>query len=68
MSPELIWGVQVAAIVVGHVVALALAHDRALQLAASHRTAIRSQIPMLVLMVALTVAGLWSLSEGMATG
>ncbi len=68
VSPELIWGVQVAAIVVGHVVALALAHDRALQLADSHRTAIRSQVPMLVLMVALTVAGLWSLSEGMATG
>jgi hypothetical protein len=68
VSAELIWGVQVAAIVVGHVVALALAHDRALQLAGSHRTAIRSQVPMLVLMVALTVAGLWSLSEGMATG
>lgn len=67
VSANVIWGVQVGAIVIGHVIGLALAHDRALQLAASTRQALRSQYPMLVLMVALTVAGLWSLSEGMAT-
>lgn len=66
VSPNAIWAVQVGAIVIGHVVALALAHDRALQLSPSHRTAVASQAPMLVLMVALTVLGLWSLSEGMA--
>ena len=67
VSANAIWAVQVIAIVVGHVVALALAHERALQLAQSTRHALRSQYPMLVLMVALTVAGLWSLSAGMAT-
>lgn len=67
VSPNLIWGVQVTAIVVGHVLGLALAHDRALQLSPSHRAAVLSQAPMLLLMVALTVAGLWSLSEGMAS-
>ena len=46
--------------------ALALAHDRALESSGGHRSAIHSQVPMLVLMVALAVAGLWSLSEGMA--
>lgn len=66
VSANAIWAVQVAAIVIGHVAALALAHDRALELSAGHRAALRSQAPMLVLMVALTVAGLWSLSEGMA--
>ena len=66
VSPNAIWAVQVTAIVGGHVAALALAHDRALELSADHRAAVRSQWPMLVLMVALTVAGLWSLSEGMA--
>ena len=66
VSANAIWAVQVAAIVIGHVAALALAHDRALELSDNHRAAIRSQAPMLVLMVALTVAGLWSLSEGMA--
>lgn len=67
VSPNLIWGVQVTAIVVGHVLGLAFAHDRALQLSPNHRAAVLSQAPMLVLMVALTVAGLWSLSEGMAS-
>lgn len=67
VSANAIWAVQVTAIVVGHVIALALAHDRALQLARHHREALRSQWPMLVLMVVLTVSGLWSLSEGMAS-
>ena len=66
VSANTIWAVQVAAIVVGHVIALALAHDRALELARDHREALRSQWPMLALMVLLTVSGLWSLSEGMA--
>ena len=65
VSANAIWAVQVSAIVIGHVAALALAHDRALELSDGPRSAIRSQAPMLVLMVALTVAGLWSLSEGM---
>ncbi|WP_146069209.1 hypothetical protein [Arthrobacter sp. ZGTC412] len=65
VSAETIWAVQVAAIVIGHVVALALAHDRALELGRTHREALKSQGPMLVLMVLLTVAGLWSLSVGM---
>lgn len=67
VSANLIWGVQVGAIVTGHVIGLALAHDRALELAPGARAAMRSQLPMLALMVFLTVAGLWSLSEGMAT-
>ena len=66
VSANAIWAVQVTAIVIGHVAALALAHDRALELSDGHRAALRSQVPMLVLMVGLTVAGLWSLSEGMA--
>ena len=66
VSPNTIWAVQVGAIVIGHVIGLWLAHDRAVQLSPSHRLAVMSQGPMLVLMVALTVLGLWSLSEGMA--
>jgi hypothetical protein len=66
VSPNLIWAVQVAAIVGAHVLALVLAHDRALQLANGQaRSAVRSQYPMLALMVVLTVSGLWFLSEGM---
>lgn len=65
VTPNLIWAVQVAAIVGAHVLALVLAHDRALQLSGHSRTAVRSQYPMLALMVLLTVSGLWFLSEGM---
>jgi hypothetical protein len=64
LSPNTIWYVQVGALVVGHVLGLALAHDRAVSLFPSARAAVRSQYPMLVLMVLYTVAGLWLLSEG----
>ena len=67
VSAETIWTVQLAAIVTGHVLGLALAHDRALELSTSRGQVVRSQLPMLALMVAMTVGGLWSLSEGMAT-
>jgi hypothetical protein len=57
-----IWYVQVAALVVGHVVALVLGHDRALALYEDPKEATRSQIVMLVLMVCFTCLGLWLLS------
>jgi hypothetical protein len=54
----------VAFVVVGHVAALVLAHDRALVIYGSHRDATRSQIVMLVVMVCFTCLGLWLLSAG----
>ncbi len=64
VSPETVWYVQVAALVVGHVAGLAIAHDRAVSLFESRRDALRSQYPMLGLMVLFTVGGLWLLSQG----
>lgn len=66
LSANLIWGVQVGSIVVGHVLALMLAHDRALQIAHGSKRAVHSQYPMLALMVVYTVGGLWSLKSGMS--
>ena len=60
-----IWYVQVVALVVGHVAALVLAHDRALELYGSARAATRSQVVMLILMVAFTCLGLWLLSAAL---
>jgi hypothetical protein len=60
-----IWYVQVGALVIGHVAALVLAHDRALELYGSARAATRSQVVMLVLMVAFTCLGLWLLSAAL---
>jgi hypothetical protein len=67
LSAEAIWIVQVVSIVVGHVLALVLAHDRALEIEAESPGArgVRSQWPMLALMVAYTIGGLYFLSEGL---
>ena len=64
LSPNTIWYVQVGALVIGHVLGLVLAHDRAISLFGSARTALRTQYAMLVLMVAYTVGGLYLLSAG----
>ncbi|MDQ1670947.1 MAG: hypothetical protein QOE40_3008 [Actinomycetota bacterium] len=53
--------IQVTAIVVGHV--LAVAHDRAVRLL-PHRHAVVGQLPMLLLMVGYTVGGLALLFAG----
>ena len=63
-SPNMVWYVQVGVLVVGHVLGLVLAHDRAISLFSSARTAIRTQYAMLALMVMYTCTGLWLLSSG----
>jgi len=57
-----IWYVQVASLIVGHVLALTLAHDRALVYWPNYRDASRSQYWMLAVMVAFTCFGLYLLS------
>ena len=64
VSPNTIWYVQVGALVLGHVAGLVLAHDRALAVSPDGRTALRTQYPLLALMVLYTVGGLWLLSRG----
>ena len=58
VSPSTIAAVQISAIVLGHVLGVVLAHDRAVRLAGHARQARRSQYPLLVVMVGLTVGGL----------
>ena len=57
LSSRTIAYVQAGAIVVGHVVAVVVAHDRAVELFDT-RAATRSQVPLLAVMVVYTVAGL----------
>ncbi len=64
ISANMIWYVQVAALVVGHVLGLTLAHDRALVYWRNYRDASRSQYWMLAVMVAFTCFGLYLLSVG----
>jgi hypothetical protein len=58
-----VWYVQVAALVVGHVCGLTLAHDRAVSLYGEAGEAGRSQYWMLAVMVAFTCFGLYLLSQ-----
>jgi hypothetical protein len=66
LSANAIWYVQVAALVVGHVAGLTLAHDRALVYWPEPRAAARSQYWMLAVMVAFTCFGLYLLSQANA--
>jgi hypothetical protein len=62
LSANTIWYVQVAALVIGHVIGLMLAHDRALVYWRDYRRATASQYWMLAVMVAFTCFGLYLLS------
>ena len=62
LSANAIWYVQVGALVVGHVIGLTLAHDRAIAYWGDYRQAARSQYWMLAVMVAFTCFGLYLLS------
>ena len=57
------WYYQVGFVVLGHVAALILAHDRALAIYDDAKVAVRSQYWMLVVMVGFTSLALWLLAQ-----
>lgn len=57
------WHFQVALILIGHIVGTYLAHIVALKVFPSHKKALLSQFPLLILMVVYTMIGLWILSQ-----
>jgi hypothetical protein len=59
--------VSVTAIVTGHVAALYLAHLLSLREFAGRRAAVRSQWPMLALMVSYTMLSLWIIAQPIVT-
>ena len=63
VNAKLIWYVAVTAIVTGHALAVYIAHVMAMRVFPDRNAALRSQIPMLVLMVAYTMISLWILSQ-----
>ena len=63
VTAEATWYVQVATLVVGHVVGLAVAHDRAVVVFPERRRALEAQLPMLALMILYTVGGMWLLTR-----
>jgi hypothetical protein len=63
ISLKVIWHTAIVAIVIGHVIAVYVAHRVALNVFGTRRAALLSQIPMLVLMVAYTMTSLWMLAQ-----
>jgi hypothetical protein len=61
-SVAIIWQLQAAAVVGGHILALAIAHMIAVERYGATRAAFLSQIPLAALMVAYTLFGLWLLA------
>jgi hypothetical protein len=63
-----VWHTQVVLILLGHVASVYLAHAQALRIFPGSRQALRSQLPMVALTVALTTVGLWILSLPIGAG
>jgi hypothetical protein len=63
LTAKTVWYVQVAALVVGHVIGLTMAHDRAIALYKDPKEASRSQYWMLLVMISFTTFGLYLLSS-----
>jgi hypothetical protein len=63
-----VWYAQVVLIVLGHMIAVFLAHLRAGERFKTPRNALLSQYPMLLLMVAYTMTSLWILAQPITQG
>ena len=63
LSADTVWYIQVGVLVLAHIIATYVAHKIALYEFKERRTALVSQLPMLVLMIGYTVLGLWILSQ-----
>ena len=63
INAKMVWYTAVINIVAGHVFAVYIAHLMAIRVFTERDAALRSQIPMLVLMVAYTMISLWVMSQ-----
>jgi hypothetical protein len=62
-----VWYIAIGAIVTGHIVAVYLAHCVALKANSDRRAALRSQWPMVALMVCYTMTSLWIIAQPIVT-
>ena len=67
VDAQFIWYASVAAIVAGHVAAVYLAHVMAMRVYTDKRAALRSQYPMLLLMIGYTMVSLWIIAQPIVT-
>jgi hypothetical protein len=65
VSLDVLWGLQVLLVLVGHVYSLWVAQRTSVQIFGSRSAAFRSQLPMLAGMIAFSVFSLWLLKQPM---
>ena len=63
VDAKMVWYVSLLSIVLGHIAAVYLAHVTAMRLFSTPQFALRSQYPMLVLMVCYTMISLWIMAQ-----
>ena len=63
INAKFVWYISVAAIVIGHVIAVYVAHVIAIRKEMSQLLSLRGQYPMLVLMVLYTAVSLWIMAQ-----
>ena len=62
-SPALVWFIEIALIVGGHILGVLVAHRTAVRVAGSHRGAVMSQLALTVLMSLFTIMTLYLLAQ-----
>ena len=67
VDARFIWYASVIAIVSGHVAAVYLAHAMAFRVYKEKRIALKSQYPMLMLMIGYTMMSLWIIAQPIVT-
>ena len=67
VGAEFYWLTALITIVVGHVIAVYIGHIYALGMYRSQKISVRSQYPMLVLMIGYTVTSIWILAQPVIT-
>jgi polyferredoxin len=65
LSLDTIWYIQVLLIIIGHVFGIIITHKHSYQVFESRNSAIKSQIPLIALMIAFSVLSLWLVAQPM---
>ena len=63
VNSKFVWYLSVSAIVLGHIIAVYLAHQVSFDVFRQRRHALASQYPMLALMVLYTMVSLWIIAN-----
>ena len=63
VGARFVWNASLVSIVVGHMIAVYVAHVLALRIFTDRKQALISQIPMLILMIGYTMLSLWILAQ-----